>query len=115
MVSRECSHFFGLFRILSACYILWRNDGAPVRTWHNITLNAAVSILATLTRGMILISTASCLGQYKWIWFKEQRRPLPDFEVINEASKGPTGALRLLILSIKRIFEFSEFTWAQRK
>lgn len=82
--------------ILGICWLLYHFDGTPNRKWHDVPLNAAVSTLTTLARGMILMVMASCLGQYKWIWFKQQLRPLTDFELINEASRGPAGSMRLL-------------------
>jgi len=84
------------FSLLGICSLLQRYDRTPVVEWHRVNLNAAVSALATLSRGMMLLSTASCLGQLKWIWFNEKLQPLHDFEIINEAARGPSGALRLL-------------------
>jgi uncharacterized protein DUF3176 len=102
----------GFIALTGAVILLLRNNGKSVRSWHSITLNAAVSALAAVTRSMILMAVASCLSQYKWIWFKEQPRPLPDFEVINQASRGPSGALRLLG---KNIYETLKYDRKKKK
>jgi len=80
--------------------LLKHYNGKPVVAWHQVTLNAAVSTLATLARTLMLLAVASCLGQCKWIWFNKQLEPLPDFELINEAARGPSGAFRLLLRTI---------------
>ncbi|OCK99405.1 uncharacterized protein K441DRAFT_652915 [Cenococcum geophilum 1.58] len=80
--------------------LLKHYNGKPVVAWHQVTLNAAVSTLATLARTLMLLAVASCLGQCKWIWFNKQLEPLPDFELINEAARGPSGASRLLLRTI---------------
>lgn len=77
--------------------LLARYDGTPILEWHGITLNATVSSLSTVVRGMLLLSVGSCLSQFKWIWFNKRLQPLPDFEKINEAARGPLGSLRLLV------------------
>lgn len=71
-------------------------DGKPQFQWHSVTLNAAVSVLSTLSRGTTAFAVASCLGQFKWIWFQKRRHHLSDFDLIGQASKGPYGALQIL-------------------
>ncbi|KAI9720489.1 MAG: hypothetical protein M1828_005660 [Chrysothrix sp. TS-e1954] len=61
-----------------------------------ITLNALISVLATLGTFTIMIPCSDALAQLKWTWFIKER-PLEDFHVIENASRGPTGSLLLLI------------------
>ncbi|KAI8317435.1 hypothetical protein K4K59_006696 [Colletotrichum sp. SAR11_240] len=43
------------------------------------------------------------LSQYKWNWYKKSPRPLADFRVFDEASRGPWGSLKLLVTTKGRI------------
>lgn len=101
----ECATLsLSFWSILGICWLLHRFDGTPNRKWNNVTLNAAVSTLTTLARGMVLLAMAACLGQYKWIWFNQQHRPLSGFEIINEASRGLAGSVRLMVKTTWRFF-----------
>ena len=45
----------------------------------------------------MLVPVCASLGQLKWLWYRRQRKPLHDFQLFDMASRGPWGALRLLI------------------
>src|ERR1700761_3446404 len=77
-------------------------NGKPLITWHQVKFNAIVSVLATLARTAIIFSTASCLGQFKWIWFKEKPQNLEDFELISQAVQGTQGGSKLLLRTKSR-------------
>ena len=62
---------------------------------NGITLNTIVSILATLGTFMLMIPVAAALGQMKWIWFM-QEQPFEDFQILDEATRGPLGSVTLL-------------------
>ena len=87
-----CVASLGTILVLLACY-----DNRPNFHWHKITLNALISIFATLVRNMLAIVVSSALGQFKWIWYFRASKPLPDFSLIDDASRGSWGGLRLLI------------------
>ncbi|KAI1195311.1 hypothetical protein F5X97DRAFT_247838 [Nemania serpens] len=71
--------------------------GRPIRSFSQaITLNGVVSILATGYKAALLYVVSSALGQSKWNWYARGLRRLDDFERIDEASRGPLGAFRLL-------------------
>jgi len=53
-------------------------------------------VLATVVTISLGAPIAAGIGQARWIWFSKERC-MEDFEVIDEASKGPMGA-RLMIL-----------------
>ena len=63
---------------------------------YGITPNALISVFATINAFLLTVPVATAMGQLKWIWFRNARR-LKDFEVIDEASKGPTGSFMLLM------------------
>jgi hypothetical protein len=73
-------------------------DRQPLYTWpHSIKLNTVLSTLATVMKGFMLVPVCASLGQLKWLWYSRQSKPLHDFQLFDIASRGPWGALRLLI------------------
>lgn len=91
--------------------ILAAYDGQVQEVWPSdvLTINGLVAILATICRGAFMASVASVLSQEKWNRFsdysgtstetatdKPRYRKLEDFAVLDEASRGSWGSLRLL-------------------
>ncbi|KAI1145563.1 hypothetical protein F4825DRAFT_240552 [Nemania diffusa] len=82
--------------------VLIAYDTKPIFSWHGITLNAVVSILATASKALLLLAIEELISQWKWILFTNQSRLLIDFERIDAASRGPLGSL-ILMLRCKNI------------
>jgi hypothetical protein len=73
-------------------------DGKTTPQWKfGITVNTLVSVFGTINVLLLTIIVSAGIGQVKWIWFRRQSRSLVDFDIIDEASKGPTGSLTLLL------------------
>ncbi|OCL08202.1 hypothetical protein AOQ84DRAFT_278825, partial [Glonium stellatum] len=53
-----------------------------------ITLNAFVSLLAAIAKGSMLVPVTTYISQPKWHWFSRPRN-LKDFEIFDDASRGP--------------------------
>lgn len=85
--------------ILLGCY-----NNQPVFDWHGVTLNAMVSIMATISKALLAFTLNECLGQAKWIWLARQRQPLNDLNLIDQASRGPLGCCKILQRPIARSF-----------
>lgn len=79
----------GLLRVYDEC--------KPPSWPYHLTLNFVVSTLATVAKSALLLAVASALGQLKWLWMCSKQRRLQDLQVFDEASRGPLGALRLLV------------------
>lgn len=85
--------------IIATLYVLknqpsskWPFDGV------GLTLNAFVSILSRIAGAALLLPVAEALGQLKWNWFiKGDSKKMWDFEMFDNASRGPWGAFLLLI------------------
>jgi hypothetical protein len=74
----------------------------PVTKWPltnvGLTMNAFVSILSRVAGAALLLPVAEALGQLKWSWFiKGNSKKMWDFEMFDNASRGPWGSLLLLI------------------
>lgn len=73
-------------------------DGHGIPSWYlGITINGLISVFANFAKSALLLSTAEALGQLKWNWFREDSRSMMDFERIDMASRGPWGAILLLL------------------
>ncbi|KAK8034304.1 hypothetical protein PG993_009299 [Apiospora rasikravindrae] len=104
---REFGHSFGwIWEAVSALVgsgcmaavvvILWRMQGRPLSSWtFPINLSSSIAAFVTAAKATSLLIVASCLSQSKWRHF-QQRSRLRDFEVFDEASRGPLGSLKLL-------------------
>jgi hypothetical protein len=93
----EIAALVGTMAITSVMVGLLANyDGRPVFTWYNITLNTRISTLSVAMKALILFPAAECIGQWKWILLYRSRRTLIDFELIDQASRGPLGCFNLV-------------------
>jgi hypothetical protein len=71
-------------------------DSHPIFQWHQITLNAIVSILSTTSKAWILVALREAISQWKWILFWNRSRLLKDFKLVDTASRGPWGSTKLI-------------------
>ncbi|KIX09221.1 uncharacterized protein Z518_00300 [Rhinocladiella mackenziei CBS 650.93] len=63
---------------------------------RGISLNTVVSLLASLSRSSLMLLVASSLSQVKWFWFQREPRRLTDLQTLDDASRGPLGAVAML-------------------
>ncbi|KAJ8115342.1 hypothetical protein OPT61_g2996 [Boeremia exigua] len=87
------------FMILTAvAVVLGVYNGHPSPTWSGgITLNTVVSFGSMLFRIRLMVPVTSCISQLSWVWFAQAQRPLYDAVRFDQASRGLSGSLRLLI------------------
>lgn len=72
-------------------------DGKPVPDiGHGLTLNGLIAVLTTITKPSIARCLSAPIGQLKWNWFAQNRRPLNDLSVFDRASRSVEGASQLL-------------------
>lgn len=88
----------GLLCLLAIVVILHRADGRPPPQWPlNTNLNTIVAFLASLAKVTFVMAIVEALGQLKWMWFLSAKpRPLMDFQVFDQATKGGWGSWKLL-------------------
>ena len=103
--------------LLAIFITLYLHEGQPLPQWHfAISLNTLIAIYALIFKAAILLITAQGkiiisdigvtspelmdrnpgLNQLKWAWFYHQPRRLIDLSRIDDASRGPWGALKLI-------------------
>ncbi|KAI0011043.1 hypothetical protein F4779DRAFT_626726 [Xylariaceae sp. FL0662B] len=70
----------------------------PLPSWpFSITVNALISVLATISTSALLVPVTGTIGQRKWHWLSSGNHRLSDLELYDEASRGPWGSLLLLV------------------
>lgn len=76
---------------------IYKND--PIPNWPlGLTLNAYISVLSKIASAALLLPISEALGQLKWSWFQgDNSKKMWDFEIFDNASRGPWGSLLLLV------------------
>ncbi|KAI0608297.1 DUF3176 domain-containing protein [Pyrenophora tritici-repentis] len=80
--------------------ISYKDD--PLSNWSladktGLTLNAYISILSKMAGAALILPVSEALGQLKWSWFQQNSKQMWDFEIFDNASRGPWGSLLLLM------------------
>ena len=87
----SCTSVAGIIGVLA------HFSGKSLPSWPlNITLNTLIALLATIANANLLPPIQSGLSQLKWVRFKNERAPLTDIEMFDDASRGTWGAIKLL-------------------
>lgn len=74
----------------------------PLHKWTltdktHLTLNAYISILSKMAGAALILPVSEALGQLKWSWFQQNSKQMWDFEIFDNASRGPWGSMLLLV------------------
>jgi hypothetical protein len=62
-----------------------------------LTLNAFIAVFSRISSAALLLPTSEALGQLKWSWFQGDSKKMWDFEIFDNASRGPWGSILLLM------------------
>lgn len=90
---------FSFACVVAIVVLLKTYQGKSLASWHfyhDITLNTLVALLSTLSRTALIVPVASCISQLKWVHSMSSPRPLREFQILDEASRGPWGSLTLI-------------------
>ena len=82
------------FAVIGVVVFIYDDHAAPSLP-QGISLNAIVSVLATISKSALIFVVAACISQLKWPWYRVQRR-LNDLQLLDDASRGPLGSVQLL-------------------
>ncbi|KAL5371752.1 hypothetical protein DPSP01_014032 [Paraphaeosphaeria sporulosa] len=74
-----------------------QNKPVPKHWPLNITLNAYIAILSRVASASLMLPVSEAIGQLKWSWFQGRSKKMWDFELFDNASRGPWGSLMLLV------------------
>lgn len=98
--------FGSLLGLIAILVFLKVYDSRPQPQWPSyITINTVISLLTAVMKAPLLLSTAACISQTKWIHYQANPRPLTDFVVYDNASRGPLGSLSLMwLLKGRQVF-----------
>lgn len=79
--------------------MLARYQSRRIPKWPlGLTLNAYISVLSKVASAALLLPVSEALGQLKWSWFHSAKsKKMWDFELFDNASRGPWGSLLLLV------------------
>ncbi|KAF6831307.1 hypothetical protein CPLU01_06864 [Colletotrichum plurivorum] len=70
-------------------------NNKPLPQWPlGLTLNTAITLLATFARAAFIVPVSESLSQLKWLWYL-RARPLKDFQDFDAASRGVWGSVQL--------------------
>ncbi|KAF2877161.1 hypothetical protein BDV95DRAFT_140700 [Massariosphaeria phaeospora] len=80
-----------------AVLVVYKDKRIP--NWPlGLTLNAYISVLSRIASAALLLPVSEALGQLKWSWFQgSSSKKMWDFELFDNASRGPWGSLLLLV------------------
>ncbi|KAF2472344.1 uncharacterized protein BDR25DRAFT_333249 [Lindgomyces ingoldianus] len=73
--------------------ILWKLNGKKVPRWP---LNTYIAVLSKIASASLIFPISEALGQLKWSWFRGDSKRMWDFEIFDNASRGPWGSFLLL-------------------
>ena len=84
--------------MLAIVLVLAQSDSRRPQQWPlGITLNTLLAFLVSLARIAFMYPIIEGLAQLKWVWFSSSRpKPLVDFQLFDDASRGPLGCAKLL-------------------
>lgn len=76
-------------------------DGKYMPKWpYDLNLTSVIALLTTFLRSAIVAAVAEIIGQIKWTWFTERRRPLHHLQDFDAASRSVLGSLRLMAVVV---------------
>jgi hypothetical protein len=96
------SWLFSMLCMATVIGVLIYLKDKPLNKWTlaektPLTLNAFISILSKMAGAALILPVSEALGQLKWSWFLENSKQMWDFEIFDNASRGPWGSMLLLI------------------
>ena len=91
------SFLFALLALVAIIILLAARKDKPLPKWPSLlNINSLVAIFSSISKAALLLSISECIGELKWIWFANPQR-VSDFDRFDSASRGPWGALLLLL------------------
>ena len=75
----------------------WSSSKWSIVNKVGLTLNSFISVVSKMAGAALILPVSEALGQLKWSWFQQNSKKMWDFEIFDNASRGPWGSLLLLL------------------
>ncbi|PHH84465.1 hypothetical protein CDD83_1901 [Cordyceps sp. RAO-2017] len=86
--------------VAAIAVMLVRYDGQKVPEWQwSVGLNAVVALLTLGMRAALALVATEVISQAKWMWFARGPQRLAYFQLLDEASRGFLGSVKLVGLA----------------
>jgi hypothetical protein len=82
--------------LLAIVLVLANYNHQPQPNWKYVSLNSVISWLSTIAKACVLFTISEGLGQLKWVWFTQKKRPISDLRTFDSASRGIYGSAELI-------------------
>ncbi|KAI0406028.1 hypothetical protein F4802DRAFT_606543 [Xylaria palmicola] len=77
--------------------LVWLNEKPYFENWKvPLSINTVLAILTTASKTALMHSVGSAIGQIKWVDYQAVPQKLGNFEIYDEYSRGPGGAVKAL-------------------
>lgn len=90
--------FFAIVSILAAFGTLYPFHGRPLPQWpFSMGVNTLLAIYTLILKAAVGFLLSQGIALQKWQWFDgPEKKPLYDYALFDDATRGPIGAIRLL-------------------
>jgi hypothetical protein len=88
---------FSIGCLVAIMIVVGAYDGKRItQLASGLTLNTIISVLSTAARSSLVFVVSAAVGQLKWCWLKRSARQVRDIQAMDEASRGPLGAIGVI-------------------
>ncbi|KAK0726256.1 hypothetical protein B0T21DRAFT_385567 [Apiosordaria backusii] len=85
-----------LLAFIAIVVTLSKFDQQQLPNWpHKISLNTFLAFFTTFAKAAFMLPVSIAISQAQWTWFLDER-PLYEFHILDQASRGPWGSFVLL-------------------
>jgi hypothetical protein len=88
---------FSIGCLVAIVFVVNAYDGERIpELVSGLTINAIVSVLSNGARAGLIFVVSATMGQLKWCWLRNSGRRIHDIQAMDDASRGPLGALSIV-------------------
>ena len=80
------------------------NGQPPTKVTQFVTINSLIQFITSVAKFAFMAPIVSVMGQLKWLWFKNDARPLTDFQLHDGAGSGGLGSVKFS-LTLRMLFK----------
>jgi hypothetical protein len=92
-----------IIALVAIIVLLATRKNKPLPSWPSLLgINSLLAVFSSILKAAMILPVTECISELKWVWFTTPK-PVNDFICFDQASRGPWGALRLLMKRPKNI------------